>query len=436
MYADSFAARQSTVSSPRHPVDSSQNPPNQDARLSDPGQAAHSFPSAQNLRSSHHDSNFKEDVRPMLSSRPHSAIPIQDHIGSTETPLNFYEAPKPYPQTGLHPQTVIAGQYMAPIPDLHNMWSLYASLEFASRSALLMSSPQGYWQWQPLPVSMPTIRTESPPGERGESSSGRSISGAQAETSSVQSTSGAHGETSSDQSTSGAEVKTSGVRSTVGAKKKIRYSESGTKSKRKMDVTQNAFFKAVQNNPRSLPKLAKEGRGLNLDAVDPKTGETALTSIAGRKGDKYAVFDQLLACGANPEVVNRAGRTPLMCASVVGNAGIVRRLLEVGSEVLQYDRNGWNALSLAATGGHHDVVEHCLQRGRQKLKPWEYESESKNERREEEALAFFRHGVTKTSLPSVSELNEKGPATTLGKPEKKIAVIAHYPRWAFERHQS
>jgi ankyrin repeat protein len=400
MYADSSVARQPTGSSPLHPVVSSENPPTQDARRSDPGKGAHSIHSAPNLHSFNQDSNFKEDVRPELSSRPHSTIAIQDHIGRTETPSDFGKAAKPNPQTRLDAQTVSGGLYMVPIPDMPNMLPLYAHLELAARSTPPMSAPQGYWQWHPLPVSVPTIRTVHSPSKQDE--------------------------TSSDQSTSETQDETSSDRSTSTDKDETPVPGSGRNPGGKIAARQRAIFKRLQRNPCTLKSASVNLGGLKLDLIDPQTGETALTAIALYKKEGLAALDYLLDAGAKLDAVNRAGRTPLMCASATGNGGIVRILLQRGSKVDRHDPKGWSAIMLAAERGHYNVVEEILNSSCCQQTSWYnydcahgYKGDV-NDCRTEDAQEFHLRGTTEKALPLVSELLGKGPAATLGKKEKKI----------------
>lgn len=87
-------------------------------------------------------------------------------------------------------------------------------------------------------------------------------------------------------------------------------------------------------------------------------GQTALEGAAWH-GDERAV-DALLRAGA---VVGAPNTRALQFAAVRGHAAIVRRLLVAGADPDVRDGSGRSPLSLAALGGHLAVVEALLDAG-------------------------------------------------------------------------
>ena len=65
--------------------------------------------------------------------------------------------------------------------------------------------------------------------------------------------------------------------------------------------------------------------------------------------------EPLLASGANLEVQDKNGRTPLMLAAEHGHADTVRLLLTKGANAGARDRFGWTAYGLAYTAHHEQV---------------------------------------------------------------------------------
>jgi uncharacterized protein len=72
---------------------------------------------------------------------------------------------------------------------------------------------------------------------------------------------------------------------------------------------------------------------------------------------------KLLAQGADPDVCNADRCTPLMMATVEGDAEIARSLLEAGADPNRFDRDGWTALDVAIFRRTLDLVWLLLQYG-------------------------------------------------------------------------
>ena len=68
----------------------------------------------------------------------------------------------------------------------------------------------------------------------------------------------------------------------------------------------------------------------------------------------------LLQAGANVNVANVNGQTPLMAAARNGHIGAVRLLLEAGADVNAANAKGQTALMGAAQSGHIEAVRLLL----------------------------------------------------------------------------
>lgn len=63
-----------------------------------------------------------------------------------------------------------------------------------------------------------------------------------------------------------------------------------------------------------------------------------------------------MGLGADPRHTNASGRDALIAASAMGYDAVARMLLSRGADATNRDKEGWNALSLAAYNGHSEVV--------------------------------------------------------------------------------
>jgi len=95
------------------------------------------------------------------------------------------------------------------------------------------------------------------------------------------------------------------------------------------------------------------------------TAQTATQNLAAisesmRAGD-LPQMKSLIASGANVNVSNRQGDTPLFVATQKGYAGIVGMLLEAGADAKAVNRSrGFTALHLASAMDRADIVQRLL----------------------------------------------------------------------------
>ena len=77
-------------------------------------------------------------------------------------------------------------------------------------------------------------------------------------------------------------------------------------------------------------KLIRAGADVN---ATNKHGNGALwTAVMSARGD-YALVDLLLAHGADPDIRNRAGKSPLDLAIDMGNAQLIEKLRHAGKAI-------------------------------------------------------------------------------------------------------
>jgi ankyrin repeat protein len=72
---------------------------------------------------------------------------------------------------------------------------------------------------------------------------------------------------------------------------------------------------------------------------------------------------QLLQRGADPNVRDGEGRTPLISAVLGGSVGLVGLLLESGADVNAQDQEGWTALHFAAQEHEPEIAHLLIARG-------------------------------------------------------------------------
>ena len=128
----------------------------------------------------------------------------------------------------------------------------------------------------------------------------------------------------------------------------------------------NALTRAVGNfgHYRQLvPMLLNTGINPNSNVGSSgKINYTALykiTNQALQTQDEidYDIIRLFLEKGANPNLADKNGKTPLMNASYKGNLAIVKMLLEFGADPTLKDYKGQSALDMAQKKGHQDVIQ-------------------------------------------------------------------------------
>lgn len=111
-------------------------------------------------------------------------------------------------------------------------------------------------------------------------------------------------------------------------------------------------------------------------AVEEPTPKTTATSqfatlssdernnglIEAIREDDLAAIDELLALGADANYPEPSlGLSPLMMATIRGDAAMAQRLIAAGADVTVIDKNGNNLLHLAVEGGNPDLLALLLE---------------------------------------------------------------------------
>ena len=117
------------------------------------------------------------------------------------------------------------------------------------------------------------------------------------------------------------------------------------------------FFRAVNvDNADAVARML--AAGLDPNQLDPR-GQPAL--IVALQTESVKVAKVLMdAKGADVDIRNRAGETPLMMAALKAEVDAVDALLAHGAAV---QKDGWSPLHYAATGGSAAIVKLLLARG-------------------------------------------------------------------------
>ncbi len=79
--------------------------------------------------------------------------------------------------------------------------------------------------------------------------------------------------------------------------------------------------------------------------------------------DDITKVRKLIEAGADVNVINKYGKTPLLMASRNGHTEVVKLLLQAKADVNAKDRIGSTALRNASNSGHLDIVQVLLEKG-------------------------------------------------------------------------
>lgn len=94
--------------------------------------------------------------------------------------------------------------------------------------------------------------------------------------------------------------------------------------------------------------------------VDPAAEK--LVALAVKSGN-LALARQLIDRGADPDVAEELGITPLMLAVGAGNSSMAELLLDKGADLNRRDDSGATALYWAIKEGHKNLIERLILRG-------------------------------------------------------------------------
>ena len=117
---------------------------------------------------------------------------------------------------------------------------------------------------------------------------------------------------------------------------------------------------AYRGYPMSVGHLIKMGADLN--SVDGE-GNTALHYVARGFDKRETIALDLLRRGAQVNVKNMEGNTPLIIASGRRDLSVISALLDNGADVNAQNKNGWSSLMEAAKEGHLPIVKLLTEHG-------------------------------------------------------------------------
>jgi ankyrin repeat protein len=115
-----------------------------------------------------------------------------------------------------------------------------------------------------------------------------------------------------------------------------------------VNTESHEFLEAVRDaDGTKVTQIVQQPGNTLINTRDLATGDTALHIVADRDSDgRWLKF--LIQNGANPNVLNKKGVTPLMIAAGKGNVDGVDALIKAGARVDEQDRLGETPL-IAAT---------------------------------------------------------------------------------------
>lgn len=121
------------------------------------------------------------------------------------------------------------------------------------------------------------------------------------------------------------------------------------------DIQRNLIWALEKGNLYEVSRLLNKGADPNIPNPE---GYTPLMMAAQLHNAKLA--ELLMDAGANIHARNRFGETAIMLASYHGQTEMVKQLYIRGAEI---NHSGWNPLLYAATGGHLDTIQLLLKGG-------------------------------------------------------------------------
>ena len=117
--------------------------------------------------------------------------------------------------------------------------------------------------------------------------------------------------------------------------------------------TYNSLVNAIHDgNQKTVHRMLEDGCNPNVQSQI--TGDPLLT-FAAWTTHAYIV-QELLSYGANPNLENNTGWTPLFMACVMNAKAVVRLLIDAEADVNHVAKDGITPLRIAERKGHHTIV--------------------------------------------------------------------------------
>lgn len=123
-----------------------------------------------------------------------------------------------------------------------------------------------------------------------------------------------------------------------------------------------AFLQAVENRDGTKATEALKDNSTLVNTRHPDTGETALIIVTKRRDTTWLRF--LIGKGADPEIGDRQGVTPLMHAALLNYPDGAEELIEADKSIVDMtNRRGETALILAVQAKNAAMVRLLMRHG-------------------------------------------------------------------------
>lgn len=102
--------------------------------------------------------------------------------------------------------------------------------------------------------------------------------------------------------------------------------------------------------------------GAHVDAIGDTIGWTPLQLSMNFQDNQFYInhATKLISLGAQLNIQDKVGRTPIMIAAVLGRAESTKLLAQKGADLNIIDKHGWSALMLAVYNNHYNIVQSLL----------------------------------------------------------------------------
>jgi ankyrin repeat protein len=125
---------------------------------------------------------------------------------------------------------------------------------------------------------------------------------------------------------------------------------------------ENQFLTAVTRNNLSAAERMLDTGNIDVNFRTRLTGETALGTACGLGHLEIARL--LLARGADPNIADSDGRTPIQMAAYDGSTAIVEILIQAGAKLdIPDEEYGYTPLAVASWKGHAATVRLLIDAG-------------------------------------------------------------------------